>query len=130
MPSEEEQQPGPSGVSREELSSLLGLNVTNDDEEETFEEEEKEDPWGLPILTCCRKKIHMECLESHLGDGTRCPNCRQTLFDLMLSRVHWRFRNIYRMMFSIHIADEGHLEPGLRHKWNFLEPWGGQWMPK
>ena len=44
MPSEEEQQPGPSGVSREELSSLLGLNVTNDDEEETVEEE-KEDLW-------------------------------------------------------------------------------------
>ena len=43
MPSEEEQQPGPSGVSREELSPLLGLNVTNDDEEETVEEEEKED---------------------------------------------------------------------------------------
>ena len=41
MPSEEEeQQPGPSGVSREELSPLSGLNVTNDDEEE----EEKEDP--------------------------------------------------------------------------------------
>ena len=39
----EEQQPGPSGVSREELSPLLGLNVTND-EEEAFEEEE-EDLW-------------------------------------------------------------------------------------
>ena len=46
MPSEEEQQPGPSGVSRGELSPLLGLNVTNDDEEEeeeAVEEEEKED---------------------------------------------------------------------------------------
>ena len=31
MPSEEEQQPGPSGVSREELSPLLGRNVINDD---------------------------------------------------------------------------------------------------
>ena len=44
----EEQQPGPSGVSREELSPLLGLNVTNDDEEEEEEEEaveEKEDLW-------------------------------------------------------------------------------------
>ena len=48
MSSEEEQQPGLSGVSREELSSLLGLNVPNDDEEEEEEEEavgeEEEDP--------------------------------------------------------------------------------------
>ena len=41
---EEEQQPGPSGISREELSPLSGLNVTNDDEEKAIEEEEKEDP--------------------------------------------------------------------------------------
>ena len=45
MPSEEEQQqPGPSGISREELSPLSGLNVTNDDEEAIGEEEEKEHP--------------------------------------------------------------------------------------
>ena len=43
MPSEEEQQPGPSGISREELSPLSGLNVTNDDEE-AIGEEEKEHP--------------------------------------------------------------------------------------
>ena len=42
MPSEEEQQSGPSGVSREELSPLLGLNVPNDDEEEAVEEEEED----------------------------------------------------------------------------------------
>ena len=42
MPSEEEQQPGPSGVSREELLSLLGLDVSDDEDEETVE---KEDPW-------------------------------------------------------------------------------------
>ena len=42
MPSEEEQQPGPSGVSREELLFLLGLNVSDseDDEEEAVEEED------------------------------------------------------------------------------------------
>ena len=44
MPSEEEQKPGPSGVSREELSPLSGLNVPKDDEEEAIGEEEKEDP--------------------------------------------------------------------------------------
>ena len=47
MPSEEEQQPGPSGVSREELLSLLGLDVSDDedDEEEETVEEEEEDLW-------------------------------------------------------------------------------------
>ena len=45
MSSEEEQQPGPSGVSQEELASLSGLNVSNDDDEEAIgEEEEKEHP--------------------------------------------------------------------------------------
>ena len=43
MPSEEEQQPGPSGVSQEELASLSGLNVTNEEEEEAVEEEEEEE---------------------------------------------------------------------------------------
>ena len=37
MPSEEEQQPGPSGISREELLTLLGLN-TSDDEDDDEEE--------------------------------------------------------------------------------------------
>ena len=44
MPSEEEQQPGPSGVSREELLSLLGLDVS-DDEDEEDEAVEEEDLW-------------------------------------------------------------------------------------
>ena len=50
MPSEEEQQPGPSGVSREEVLALLGLDVSDsedeeeDDEDEAVEEEE-EDLW-------------------------------------------------------------------------------------
>ena len=44
MPSEEEQQPGPSGISQEELSPLSGLNVTNDDDEAAIGEEEKEHP--------------------------------------------------------------------------------------
>ena len=45
MPSEEEQQPGPSGVSQEELASPSGLNVSNDEDdevEEKFEEEEED----------------------------------------------------------------------------------------
>ena len=46
----EEQQPGPSGVSREELSPLLGLNVTNDDEEEEEAVEEKEDLWCNQVM--------------------------------------------------------------------------------
>ena len=47
MPSEEEQQPGPSGVSQEELLSLLGLNVSDDgdDDEEEDEAVEEEDLW-------------------------------------------------------------------------------------
>ena len=40
MSSEEEQQPGPSGVSQEQLASPSGLNVTNDEEEEAVKEEE------------------------------------------------------------------------------------------
>ena len=43
-----------------------------------------EEEWGLHTLTCCKRKIHMHCLEYHLGDGTRCPHCQQTLLDLML----------------------------------------------
>ena len=39
MSSEEEQQPGPSGVSQGELASPSGLNVTNEEEEEEEEEE-------------------------------------------------------------------------------------------
>ena len=39
MPSEEEQQPGPSGISREELLTLSGLK-TSDDEDEDEEEEQ------------------------------------------------------------------------------------------
>ena len=48
MPSEEEQQPGPSGVSREEVLALLGFDVSDsedeeeDDEDEAVEEEEKD----------------------------------------------------------------------------------------
>ena len=51
MPSEEEEQPGPSGISREELLVLLGFNLSDDDdedeedEEEAVEEEEEEDLW-------------------------------------------------------------------------------------
>ena len=43
MPSEEEQQPGPSGISREEVLTLLGLNTSDsedsddDDDEQTFQ---------------------------------------------------------------------------------------------
>ena len=44
MPSEEEQQPGPSGLSREETLSLLGLGVS-DDEDEEEEAVEEEDLW-------------------------------------------------------------------------------------
>ena len=40
MLSEEEQKPGPSGVSREELLSLLGLDVSDGEDEETVEEED------------------------------------------------------------------------------------------
>ena len=52
MPSEDEQQPGPSGVSREELLSLLGLDVADDDEEEEEEEEavEEEDLWCNQVM--------------------------------------------------------------------------------
>ena len=42
MPSEEEQQPGPSGISREEVLTLLGLNTSDDDDEEEEEEEEED----------------------------------------------------------------------------------------
>ena len=45
----EEQQPGPSGVSREEVSPLLGLNTSDDDDDDDDDEEEaveeKEDLW-------------------------------------------------------------------------------------
>ena len=89
-----------------------------------------EEEWGLPTLVCCKRKIHMHCLEYHLGDGTRCPHCQQTLLNLLLQKVHPRFRNFYNTMFTIHINDGGHLQPRQMHKWNFLEPWGGQWIPK
>ena len=50
MPSEDEQQPGPSGVSREELLSLLGLDVADDDEEEEEEAVEEEDLWCNQVM--------------------------------------------------------------------------------
>ena len=64
MPSEEEQQPGPSGISREELLTLLGLNVSDsedddDDEEEEEEEEEEEDLWCYKTLD----EIERQCEE-------------------------------------------------------------------
>ena len=90
----------------------------------------QEEEWGLPKLCCCKKRIHMQCLESHLGDGRHCPHCQHSLLELLLARVDWRFRDFYRMMFTIHINDGGHVQPRLKHKWNFLEPWGGQWSPK
>ena len=40
MPSEEEQQPGPSGISREEVLTLLGLN-TSDSEDSDDDEEDR-----------------------------------------------------------------------------------------
>ena len=45
MPSEEEQQPGPSSVSREELLSLLGLDVSDDDDDQEEAAVEEEDLW-------------------------------------------------------------------------------------
>ena len=49
----------------------------------------------------------MHCLEYHLGDGTHCPHCQQTLLDLMLQRVHPRFLNFYNTVFTIHIKQWG-----------------------
>ena len=40
MPSEQEQQPGPSGISREELLTLLGLNVSDSEDDDDDEEEQ------------------------------------------------------------------------------------------
>ena len=75
--------------------------------------------WGLPTLICCQKRIHMECLERCLGDGRQCPHCRQSLLDLLVQRVYPRFRDFYKKMVAIHIADGGHIQPRLNHKWNF-----------
>ena len=43
MPSEEEQQPGPSGISREEVLTLLGLNTS--DSEDSDDDDDEEDQW-------------------------------------------------------------------------------------
>ena len=51
MPSEEEQQPGPSSVSREELLSLLGLDVSDDDDDDDEAAvEEEEDLWCIQAM--------------------------------------------------------------------------------
>ena len=88
-----------------------------------------DEEWGLPTMCCCKKRIHYDCLTRCLGDGTKFSHCRQSLVEILLRRVNWRFQDFYRKMFNIYIADGGHLLPGNRHAWNFLEPWGGQWDP-
>ena len=85
--------------------------------------------WGLPTLVCCKKSVHHDCLIRCLGDGTRCPHCQQTLIEILLKRVNWRFKDYDRKMLTIWIADGGHLLPGNKHAWNFLEPSAGQWGP-
>ena len=85
--------------------------------------------WGLPTLVCCKKSVHHHCLIRCLGDGTCCPHCGHTLLELLLQRVHPQFQDFYRKVFTIHINDGGHLLPGNKHAWNFLEPSAGQWRP-
>ena len=41
MPSEEEQQPGPSGISREEVLTLLGLNTSDSEDSDDDDEEDR-----------------------------------------------------------------------------------------
>ena len=50
MPSEEEQQPGPSGISREELLTLLGLNTSDEEKEEDNDDNEEEALWCYETL--------------------------------------------------------------------------------
>ena len=85
--------------------------------------------WGLPTLVCCKKRVHHECLTRCLGDGTHCPNCRQSLVEILLKSVNWRFKDYDRKILTIFIADGGHILPGNKHAWNFLEPSGGRWGP-
>ncbi|MCV6574138.1 MAG: hypothetical protein OIF58_00220 [Cohaesibacter sp.] len=80
-----------------------------------------EEEWGIPRTTCCKKRIHAECIVKCLDNGTRCPHCRQHVLDLVLAKVHWKFRDFYRKMFTIHINDGGHIQPGGKHQLYFLE---------
>ena len=67
MPSEKEQQPGPSGISREELLTLLGLNLSDsedEDDEEKEEEEaavEEEDLWCYETLDDSEEEEDLQC---------------------------------------------------------------------
>ena len=79
-----------------------------------------EEEWGIPQLVCCKKRVHAKCMLHCLDDGTRCPHCRQHVLDLILARVNWRFRDLYRKMFTIHINDGGHIQPGGRHHLFFI----------
>ena len=79
-----------------------------------------EEEWGIPQLVCCKKRVHAKCMLHCLDDGTRCPHCRQHVLDLILARVNWRFRDFYRKMFTIHINDGGHIQPGGRHHLFFI----------
>ena len=67
MPSEEEQQPGPSGVSQEELASPSGLNVTN--EEEAVEEEEEDLSYNQTLDNFERQRAFQTQLLEQSGGG-------------------------------------------------------------
>ena len=64
MPSEEEQQPGPSGISPEEILTLLGLNVSDsedDDEEEETTVKEEEDLRCYETLDDSKEEEDLQC---------------------------------------------------------------------
>ena len=49
---EKDQQPGPSGVSREEVLTLLGLNTSDDDDDDDDDDEEEEEEEEEETLQC------------------------------------------------------------------------------
>ena len=80
-----------------------------------------QEEWGIPKTSCCQKRIHADCIVKCLDNGTRCPHCRQHVLDLILAKVHWKFRDFYRKMFTIYLNDGGHIQPGGKHQLYFLE---------
>ena len=64
MPSEEEQQPGQSGISQEEVLTLLGFNVSDsedDDEEEETTVKEEEDLRCYETLDDSKEEEDLQC---------------------------------------------------------------------
>ena len=93
MPSEEEQQPGPSGVSREEVLALLGVDVSDsedeeeDDEDEAVEEEE-EDLWCNQAMDDFERQRAFQTQLLELSGGGIDPETPVGTFEFDLQLRH------------------------------------------